>query len=913
MPQSPFKTDSSGRIRHQKMLLSTKLHVPSPHRELVSRSRLFDRLDVGLRRRLTLVSAPAGFGKTTLLAEWVARCQRAVAWLSLDRADNDLTRFLDYLFASLPREARRTRPAGKSAITEAVLTAFVNRVESLTQGIVLVLDDYHTITAEPVHSAVSFLLEHLPSGVHTVIVTRADPPLPIARLRARGELNELRQADLRFTPDEAAEFLQRIMGLRLTDRDIAVLSSRTEGWIAGLQMAALSMQGRQDLTGFVAAFAGSNRHVLDYLLEEVLEREPEQVQAFLLQTSILERLSAPLCDAVVDCEQASPPSGAPTGAQPLLEYLERANLFVVPLDDCRKWYRYHHLFADLLRGRLEQRFPGAKKTLHRRASLWYEREGFAPEAIEHALAAGDEERALDLVERNAEATLMRGEVATFLQWLGALPDALVSRSPSLCVLHGWMLLLTGSPMAAVEARLQDASSGGDAVAGQVLALRALVAAFQEDRAQAVRLCGESLQRLPEEDRFLRSYLDWILCVCTTAADGGASSSQALDVVLQAGRATGNLLMTVLTWCQQGDLQVRLGRLHQASECYRQALELAADARGQRLPIAAAALVGLGELAREWNDLDAAERYLREAIEFLRPFMQASALDAYLSLGRVRQARGDMRGARELFETAQQLAARFDVTDVDDVLVAMCQARLWLAEGDLESVRRWATRRGLHAQVGLTLREEAGAPLEARMLKYELVLLARLFLAEGRPDLALTTLQAVVPVAERRGRPSLIIEIDVLQALALQAQGKLGEALAVLGRALLLAQPESYTRVFLDEGTPLLGLLQTAVARGIAPQCVQRLLQAFASEKGGQAARPDGRSRPAPPPTLAEPLSPREIEVLRLLGAHLSSTDVARALVVSVNTARSHVKSIYSKLGVHRRAEAIRRARELGLL
>jgi LuxR family maltose regulon positive regulatory protein len=898
-------------------LVQTKLYIPLVRSELVVRPRLLERLNAGLARKLTLVSAPAGYGKTTLLAEWVG-AQRAaplrVAWLSLDEGDNDPVRFLSYLVAALQaidgsigQDALDALQSPQPPSAETLVTLLVNQIGAASGTFILVLDDYHLITAQPVHDALTFLLERLPGNGHLVIATRADPPLPIARLRARGQLTELRQADLRFTPGEAAEFLNRVMGLGLSVDDVVALASRTEGWIAGLQLAALSMQGRDDVAGFVRALTGSNRYILDYLIEEVFERQTESIQAFLLQTSILERLTGPLCDAVVG--QAG---NLTCDGQAALECLERDNLFIVPLDDERRWYRYHRLFADLLRQRLHRTYPDRMLVLHRCASEWFEQNGLVAEAIDHALAAEDLGRAAALIEQNAEATLMRGEVATFLRWIDALPDDLVRARPKLRILYAWMLLWQSQSLKVIESLLQGAEEEDERVSGRVTALRGLMAGLRGQTALAVELSRRALEQLPEEEQFIRMFATWILRTAQLVSGEGVVDDRALDEVLRMSQGAGNVMLSVMITCNRAELLMRQGQPHEAAAAYHRALDLATDAQGRRLPIAGQALIGLGELSREWGDLDAAERYLLEGIELTEQWTEVGPLEAYIALARVRWAQGDMDSAWDALRKAQELAVKFDLTDLDDLCVAMFQAWMWISQGDLELARRWAEERDLLKYIAVPLQEEASDSYDLRMRKYELLVLARLLIAQGQPGEALKLLASLIPVAEWRGRPGMLVEIYVLQALAYQAQGDVDRAMDALERALSLAEPKGYVSIFASEGEPMRVLLREAakrgIARNIAPEYVSELLTALGVEERKAPAAP----LPPIPSALAEPLSERELEVLRLLNTHLSSTEIAERLCISANTVRFHIKNVYGKIGVHSRSDAVQRARELGL-
>jgi LuxR family maltose regulon positive regulatory protein len=939
---------------------------------------LIERLDEGLlgpsglrkglrfARKLTLVSAPAGFGKTTLLSEWVADYRKSkigVAWLSLDAGDNDPARFLAYLIAAFETVEENVGRGTLGALQspgfaigntsppmEELLTTLINQINVIPDGLILVLDDYHLITAQPVHDALSFLLDHLPRNVHLVIATRVDPPLPIARLRGHGQLTELHQTDLRFTLDEIAEFLNRVMGLELSADDVATLASRTEGWITGLQMAAISMQGREDTATFIQAFTGSNRYILDYLVEEVLQRQLDSVQAFLLQTAILDRLSGPLCDAVLGISESASQrisksangqiskvmvdqrSGdlqvcrfadlqtcrfADSSSRETLEYLERANLFVVPLDNERKWYRYHRLFADLLRQRLHQTQADLVPTLHGRAGAWYEQNGPMTAAIDHALSAGDLEWAADLIEQEAEATLMHGEIVTLLRWVDMLPAELARLHPSLCTYHAWALLMGGRPWEAVRSRLEDIDREAERIPGKAAPLRAWIAMLQGRISRAAELARQALERLPDDDLFLRDVAIWSLALFS-ADDDIVAGTQALEEVARTSRETGNVMIEAMALCNLAELYMKQGRLRQARATYQQALDLSVDNHGLRLPIAGEALIGLGELAREWNDLDMATRYLTEGIELSGRLGQARALEGYIYLAHVRQAQGDVDGAREAIEKARRLAIEFDATDLDDIMVGFHQAQLWITQGNLKAARRWTEERGLDGGIGPARLRLADTFVQDRMRKYEQLVLARLLIAEERPAEALALLDEVLPTVNRRGRIGRVIEIHVLKALAFQALGDEIQAMGALERALSLAQPQGYVRLFVDAGPEMGLLLRRALSRGIAPEYVRELLAVFDRESlGFQVSCFEPVSapvvQPGPETQLIEPLSEREIEVLRLLTTGLSSTEIAEELVISANTVRFHTKNIYGKLGVHRRSDAVDRARGLGLL
>jgi LuxR family maltose regulon positive regulatory protein len=925
-------------------LLQTKLHIPPLRADRVSRTRLLARLDEGLRPeiRLILLSAPAGYGKTALLAEWVRAKRDAgvqAAWLSLEEGENDPARFWTYLIAALQAVEpglgqgalavlQSTGSPLASLRSEAILAVLINELAAL-EGLLLVLDDYHLIGEPAVHRGLAYLLDHLPPPVHLVIASRADPPLPLSRLRARNQLLELRVADLSFTPDEATAFLNDAMHLDLSPDKVAALDAQVEGWAVGLQMAALALQATarrapaaRNADAFLSGLARTQRYVLDYLVDEVFAAQPPAIQAFLLRTSVLERLCGPLCDALLE----GPGEGA--GTQ-ILQYLERANLFLTPLDDRLEWVRYHPLFASLLRKRLEEMEPQWVSQLQRRASEWHEAHGSIAEAIDYALAAADHGRAVRLVESHAEATLMRSEHATVLRWIEALPDELVRARPHLCVFHAWALLLSGRAPELVEARLGEAAHGTttDDVSGEIAVLRSLLALLGGQIAEAIDLAGLALERLPEERAFLRGVAADNLGIAYLSSGDLAAAEDALELAIALAQGTGNTMMAVAALCNLAGLRVLRGQLRLAGANYRRALEWSTDPRGQRLPVAAKALLGLGELAREWNDLDGAARYLTDALELCTQYGEIGALVCTLTLARVRSAQGDEAGGEEMMRKAGAIAVATRVTQIDDRLVAAGQARRSIEAGDLDRAAAWAQEQNLDV-AGATATAAAagleGSPIDYNLRELEYLILARLPLAQGEPEQALALLQVLERASAQRGRTRRLIEILVLEALAMSQipaeegeHGRSQDALSPLGRALALAEPEGYLRTFLDGGPPMARLLYQVAERGIAVDYVGQLLAAFAAEGQQVAAAAKG---PAPLPSpradlvaLAEPLSDRELEVLGLIAEGLSNRDIAERLYISLSTVKSHTASIYGKLGVHSRTEAVARAHAWGIL
>jgi LuxR family maltose regulon positive regulatory protein len=888
-------------------LLSTKWHVPPLRPERVPRAHLIERLNAALQAKLTLVSAPAGFGKTTLISEWAVVCPNPVAWLSLDEADNDPARFLAYLIAALQTldasigaAVLPTLQAGRLQPLEQLIAQLINQIDATKHRVVLILDDYHLIKAQEIHEAVAFLLEHLPHNLHLVIATRADPPLPLARLRARAQLKELRQSDLRFTSEEIAAFLNRIMGLGLSPQQVAALAECTEGWVAGLQMAAVSMQGQDKarVASLVQELAGSDRYIMDYLLSEVLERQPSDVQRFLLQTSVLERLSGPLCDAVL---------GQQDGAQSMLEHLERANLFVLALDSHRQWYRYHRLFADLLRSRLATAQSDLAPQLHQRASIWFEQNGMLPEAIEHAISAQDYVRAADRIAQVAEETVMRSELATFLRWVDRLPTELVVARPSLALAHAWALLMTGRWAEAMNSYLGESDA---ALAAQKLApLQALIALFEGRLPDARALALQALQELPEGDGFLRGTATWNLSLTCLAEGDFEGARQALEGLLRMSRGRGNTVLAVMALCSLAIVHRRQGHLQQSRAMFERALELATDQDGHRLPAASEPLMALGELWREWNDLDRATQYLAEGIERAKQWAEASSLDGYMSLARVEQARGDWTAADAAIDNAMRMAEQFDIMEMDDLLVALLQARLLLGRGQTEAARRCIRRWGLDRDLSLDQPTPTSGVQEAfmrsRLRKYQHILLARLRIAEGRPAEALALVEPLLPKLEELQRTDLALEVWILIALAYQALDDEDPAMAALGRALSLAEAGGYVRTFVDEGPPMARLLYQAAQQDIYPQYAGKLLAAYPIAERAAVS--------APSMELVEPLSGRELEILELVAKGLTNQQIAEKLFLSLATVKWHTHNIYGKLGVNRRTEAVARARTLGIL
>jgi LuxR family maltose regulon positive regulatory protein len=900
-------------------LLQTKLHMPQQHRNLVARWRLRERLSHQGGRPVTLVSAPAGFGKTTLLAEWLAAAPAggsSSAWLSLDHRDNDPALFWSYLLAAV----QKAEPGvGADALvllqspqwsTEAVLATLLNDFHALSKDVVLVLDDYHVIESRDVQDGIVFLVENLPPQVRLVIAARADPALPLARLRARGALTEVRAADLRFTPDEVAEYLNGIMGLGLTEQDVAALERRTEGWAAALQLAALSLMGRDDVAGFIDGFAGDDRFIVDYLAEEVLARQTDAVRAFLLRTAILSRLTGPLCDAVT----------GRTGGANMLETLDRANLFLVPLDDRRRWYRYHHLFADVLRARLLAEQPDQVRHLHLLASRWYADHGEPGEAIRHAMAGADLERAAELIELAMPEMRRSRQEATVRGWLDALPRHLIRDRPLLGIGYAGALMVYGE-VDGVEEILRDVERALPTAAR---------AAPEADRASSgLSVRDEELRRVPAS---VAMYRAGQALIRGDAAGTSAHAQRALDLAgaedhLERGSAaallglanwTGGDLVAAHRWYGAGaaslekaghfsdvtgcliavaDLEIALGRLHDAMSTYERGLQLATRPDGRVRRGAADMHVGLGEVLSERNELDASLQHLLIS----RDLGEAAGMPQHpyrwrVEMARLRQAGGDVTGAIDLLDEAERRYVGDFFPEVRPV--AAIRARARVARGDFRAALDWAAARALSVDDDPEFLRE-----------YEHVTLARLLLAQSSaegaetPQRAMRLLGRLLRSAEEGQRTRSVIEILILQACAHRDCGDVPAALAALHRAVTLAEPEGFVRLFADEGSVVTALLRALLKQGGAGDGVPRLLRAIS---GSDAHIPRQQG-------MVERLSGRELDVLRLLATDLDGPDIARELVVSLNTVRTHTKNIYSKLGTNNRRAAVRRAQELDLL
>ena len=941
-------------------LIRTKLHQPFTRPGLVPRPRLQEQIAQGLHGPLTLITAPAGFGKTTLVASCVAGCGMPVAWLSLDKNDNQAGRFLSYLIAALQEpddtigsEAAQLMAASEQALPEAILTSLINDLDIAGAERVLVLDDYQFIASQSVHSAVAFLIEHCPRTFHLVIASRSDHPLPLARLRAHGQTVELRAADLSFTQPEAIQFLNDVMGLRLDGGSVRLLEERTEGWVAGLQMAALSMRDRKDVAGFIAGLSGTNRYILDYLLEEVLANQPPDVQRFLVCTSILERLCAPLCDAVLandeGTKRADNDPSSHSESLSILNYLERANLFLVPLDDERTWYRYHHLFADLLRARLDQLYPGLAPQLHARATDWLEQAGITVEAINHALAAGAHDRAARLVERNTTRLLAQGELNALMSWVEALPAELRLGRPWLCVHQAYALMLAGRPaeveplLTHIEAALRAASDqraaspGGptgqaDALSmgapevqslkGAVAAIRTFTAVIMGQDDEALAQAQQARALLADEDLFEQSLVAWALGNTLLTQGRLPEARLAFEEHIRLGRAMGNHWTLLAGQTLLAQVLQNQGQLPRARALLEETLAEASQQGVRGRGYVARVENGLASVLYEQNELEAANHLLAEAIMLTRQWPNPNHLVyAYTLQARVLLAQGDLQGAR--------IAAG----ESDRILRSARLTRRLRRTAEAELVRVWLALRaaGVSLAPGDPLAEQSSAlvsawrndlarpavsgyPLTDECVEITTLTLAHVSLAAGQAEEALNLLEPLTHSARTAGHIGTAISALVSSAIAFQGKpaGRSGAALTALEDALCLAEPGGYMRVFLDEGKPMQLLLAQWLAlanAGPARRYAIHLLSQFDVEQHMTVAQ----EIDSPANSLVEPLSKRELEVLHLIAVGRTNDEIARQLIVSRGTVKAHTANIYRKLDVSNRTEAVARARQLGLL
>lgn len=878
-------------------VLNTKLLIPQPGTKAITRPHLFARLNTNLARRLTLVSAPAGFGKTTLISDWIRRIDHPVGWLSLDRNDNRPERFLRYVGAALAQadpDLEVPPFRGNTSDFGSVLVPLINQIAERDEPLILVLDDYHLIKSAEIDEMLVFLIDNAPPQLHLVIATRADPAFPIPRWRARQQLTEIRADDLRFSRSETAAFLQSALDLTLKPRDLEVLDAHAEGWIAALQLVALSLRGQDDISSFVDALSGTHRYILDYLIQEVLQRQPSEVQTFLLQTSILERLNPALCDAVLD-ERDTP-------AREMLAILERDNLFLVALDDERYWYRYHHLFGDFLRARLEIDSPNLVSSLHRRAARWYAARSATDDAIHHALAAPDYDLAAALIARTYPAMLQRGEVMTLKSWVESLPSRIRRSDPVLMLAYAWTRAVT-LDVEDMEDCLEELAQRIDSapnispedragLRGELLTIRASRAFPMGDMEATVQYAEEALAQLPDAHGVVRSVVAHTRANAYQFLGKMEASADAYGQAIAEGRRAGNHFIAFSGTVNLGELYRLQGRWHDAEVLYRDALAWA-DAH-QAKPLGGLVHAGLGLIHWDRWDLTQARQYLERGVELSRRTgTHTLEILASGALACLTQHQGEQEEARQWLDKILTLSQRLDYVEAvgfADLLEAQC----YIARNDSVALERWVTQR--HSLMQLSPDMQA---LEAQIVAH-----VRLVLGESQEALG-----ALVPLRERveaAGWTQRLVEILILEALTHEAVGDRSQAVNRLGRALDLGRPGRFVRPFVQAGEPLVPLLRQTVASGHAnPQrpFLERILTAL----GVADTVPSSNSG------LVDPLTDRELDVLRLLSNDLATDEIADELFISYHTVRTHLKHIYSKLDVHSRHEAVTRAQNLNLL
>ena len=899
-------------------LLQTKLYVPRPKSRLVSRPRLLEKLDNLRERKLALVCAPAGFGKTTLLSEWIQlqdqqQLPLQVAWLSLDSNDNDPARFLTYLVSALQKvdasfgeEVLPVLQAFQVSSIKEVWEILASQVAALPYPFVLVLDDYHVIETPIIHESISFMLEQMPACMHLVISTRADPPLPLSRLRVQGELVELRVSDLRFSSEEIASFLNLCIVKQISTTDKVELEARTEGWIAGLQLAALAMQslvekssGVDDhLSTFVHRLSGSNRFIMDYLVEEVLQRQSEKLRTFLLQTSILEPLTASLCDAVTGRNDS----------QSILDTLEKNNNFLFPLDDERDWYRYHHLFADLLRSFLQADQPASIPELHAKASAWYEGQNLITEAIQHTLKIPDPDQAARLMEKVAVEILLRGEVNTIQNWSTLISEKQVQQRPTLCICIVWAFLLSDKvEMAEQYLSLVNQLPSTPDLQGHIMAAYSMIDFYKGDYEKAIQFDYQAVEQQSPEQAYVRG--------CLALSSGAAyemigvdeAAFQAYQDAKQISHAFGNRPDELSALKKLGDLQMRRGQLHQAALSYQQALQLASIGDNQLLPVAAQTVSAMGQLLYEWDQLEEAERYLLQGVELSRKLENPYDLLMNIqNLARIHWIQGDREEALRLRRETEQILLEFPPLPSIAHQVALQQVCMYLQMEETQAAVRLAQSQGQNWQSG------PAYPVELMA-----ILWIRVWIAQGNATEAIQALEQAMPLAREAGQWGVVIELLVLQALALALLRQLPPAVASLEEALRLAEPEGYTRLFLDEGEPMARLLRMAYRskeKGTR-EYETRLLEGLQpTEVPAPLASPEIPSiKSSDYPVLIDPLTERELDVLRMIAEGHSNQEIADKLVITLGTVKAHISHIYSKLDVRSRSQAIIKANQLRML
>jgi len=884
-------------------LLQTKLYIPQIPPDLVSRPGLLARLSQGMAGKLTLVSAPAGFGKTISLVAWIRTEKIPFAWITLDENDNDIGRFLAYLIAGLATipvpiddQLLSLFRSREEPIIEGVIIPLINQILTSDQRFGLVLDDYHLIQHQEIHILLAYLLEHLPPNMHLVISTRADPPLNLAKLRARGQINEIRASHLRFSVEEANRLLNQLRGLNLTMEDLEGLISRTDGWIAGLQMVSIALEGKNDPAQYIRDFSGNQEYVADYLTTEVFARQTASIQQFLMKTSILDRFCASLCDALTD--QGS-------GRQ-ILKYIKKKNLFLVSLDDENQWFCYHRLFADLNHQRLLESQADELPTYYQKASGWFEAHGSMPEAIEYAFRGNLTVRAASLIEVEAEPTLIRSEIATFVRWVEKLPEDILCNKGILCIYFAWALIVSGDEYRRAAFYLGKVNPDDEPTLGRVNAVKAMILVHQRDIKEAIRLAKLALNLLPEEDYFFRQVAAWNLSALLFISGDTVEGAHTLEEVARVSLASDNLLVAIIALCRLGAYRYQQGDLSLAKDLFERAIEIQPAHQSQPVPAACEAMLGLGRVYWERAEFDTASRYLQEGLQLRKNWRAVSDVDSIIVLAYIHQYLGDVGRANQLIEDVKQLVVQNAATDTGEKYVASHQALIHLRQGNHPAVESWVSERkfvDLIRDLNLDNLDDLGKDI---VLRYELIVYARYLLANHQVDKALGLLANLLPSIERLGHQSKIIEIQVLMALGFQAIGKIDEAAKALNAGLVLAERDGYKRIFFEEGPSMAGLIKIALVRGYDSQFAREILADLKGEPSDDSGIREGIA-------LIDPLSDREIEVLRMLDSELSVPEIADGLYIAVSTLRTHVRNIYRKLGVHSRLEAVLEGKDLNII
>jgi LuxR family maltose regulon positive regulatory protein len=884
-------------------ILRTKLFIPPTRKELVHRQRLLNRLSQGMERKLTLVSGPAGFGKTTLLSTWVTELQHPVGWISLDGADNDWNRFVTFLIQGLQtisdgiaNDIIEMFSSAKSQESDAIITYLINQIAEIQTPFWLVLDDYHVITAGNIHELMQVILENQPSQMHLVISTRSDPPWPMARWRARGEMAEIRTQDLRFSLDEAALFLNETKGLGLSQQYVKQLEARTEGWAAGLQMAALSLQNREDVSGFIQIFTGSHRFVFDYLLDEVFQGLSPEIQDFLLKTSILDRMCAQLCDHI---------RGA-SDSQRILGQLEQMNLFVIPLDDHRCWYRYHHLFVELIQQISRQQLSEQVPELHRKAREWYQQNGLISEAIHHGTVEGNMDQVAELIEKNLITTLEHRDWFALTRWIETLPANIIQSRPWLNVAYAIVRLSTGSTEF-IPQLLQQAESAIERVEPQerdhirsyIAYVQAELRARSADMAATIEYARKSLEYLHPEDKRLRCSAASILGTALQRSGAFEDAAQAFADGIAAGRTISDSNAVIYLYGDLIGLFVEQSKLHQAYAYCQEALQFIESnylKQGRYTPGAAHIHFRLSTILRHWNDLKGSLRQAQFSNEILKKWGLQYRLN-FVNLAIALHAVGNYPEAHRVLQEAENVASQQSTYWIDDVKAT--RVSFWLVEGNLVAASQWALERKLDTERDLSYQNQ----LVYRTLAHVRVVQGQDG-DENALDEAIRLLASLEMIYQNSGAIAYLLQTFILQALAFQASGKLNQALKSLEKALSLGEGGGYLRVFIREGEPMEKLLRNAVARGNGTPYIEELLHGLESQRK--------RSSASRSSLLIDPLTDRERDVLRCLETSMTVPEMATSLVISIETVRTHIKRIYRKLDVHSRFEAITKAKKLNL-